>query len=432
MLVYRAEFPMVQSYLGSHPDQFAGVYVDDASRTLHINLVTAGSSVVAGLASEVAAESSKIESAPARAAGQRYSVVVRAVRYSQRQLVATAAEVTTRQPWASLARPVLSIWGPDPYTDTVTVRLTKLTPALREAAQAAFGGQVTLMQGQRLAAAVRVTELPRKYRVVHISGHTSLIRQSRATPLGVAPQPSRLLDEQAYYGGDRIYRLVTNSNGTTTIYQCTAGFAFAAPAMSTSGHCAPQGAAWTQGYYDKSTNTLYNAGYLGSVFSVQWGDQRIDFELMNNNSPADPSLPPYYPYVYTALQNSVIVGGARTTIPMLFDKVCVDGSFTGENCAGQVTAAGQSAIINLPDGSTLTEWYVDVVSTVFTDNSRLCQAGDSGGPVYGSGSSLLAVGIMSACNEGTPTNPGPGNTAIVSDISTAVPIMNAGPVWTVP
>jgi hypothetical protein len=435
MRVYPAQFQMLESYIGKHADQFAGAYVDRASHTVHINLTAASSPAAEGLATELAAKSGTTGRVPAGARGRPYPVAVRVVRYSQRELDRTKAEVTSLQPWVSLVRPVLATWGSDPITDTVTVGLTKLTPELKAAARAAFGGRVTLVQRQRPELAVKVTKLRRGYRVVHIPRRAGSKGRSRVLVSGAAPQPSRLIDEVPYYGGDRIYQLVSGSGGTTTIIQCTTGFAFTTPAMSTAGHCGAPGSAWTQGYYDKSANILYNAGYIGSAFSVQWGNQRPDFALLNNAASTSTSL--WYPFIYTALQTSALVGSYNKLIPMLNSPVCVDGSFTGENCNGIVTAANQSVIVN-DNGTNVTVWYADQVSTVSTDGSRVCNLGDSGGPVYtrtGTTSGVAtvnAVGSVVSCNVGTPSQPGPGNTVWLADISVMVPLMGAGPVWTVP
>lgn len=430
MPLYQVEFPVLQSYVIGHPDQFGGAYVDGRSHTVYVDVAGADPSATGGLAVKLAAASRGTEHAAASVRGQAYSIAVRMVRYSQRQLDATKAEIATLQPWAAQAGPFLAAWGSDAATDTVSVGLTKLTPELEAAARTAFGDRVTLVQKQRPESAISETTLRPGYRVVHVARRALPKTRSLALAAGVAPQPSRLLDESPYYGGDRIYRLVVGST-TTTIIQCTTGFAWSTPAMSTAGHCGPAGTVWTQGYYDPGSNTLYNAGYIGTAFSVQWGQSRPDIELMNNA--ADPSASLWYPFVYTNLQTSALVGGYATLIPMLGQPVCVDGSFTGENCAGVVTAPNQSVIINTDQGP-VTVTFADEANTTVTGNgSRLCQAGDSGGSVYSTkGAPVTAFGTIFACNEGTPANPGPGNDVWYADISTAVPIMNAGPVWTVP
>ncbi|MGH3636189.1 MAG: hypothetical protein ACRDTS_19300 [Mycobacterium sp.] len=391
------EINALQRVVSEHPDQFAGMYLDSATGAITVNVTGAQASSAAQLAHQFA---------PA------LSLAPRTVRYSQRQLTAAMNAIPKRQPWAALATPSLATWGIDPATDTVRVGLTSVTPQLVDAARAAFGDQATLVRAQRPDLAMKVARLDPGYRTVTVNPGAKTSTPGAMQP-NVAPSPSRLLDTTPYYGGDRIYRLYTDSGGATYVVQCTGGFEWSPAAMSTAGHCGPYGTIWSQGYYDTSNSTLYKSGIMGTVFTVQWGNQRIDGELMNNGS--------WAPWVYTQLQAVDPVLGSQ--IPSVGETVCTDGSFTGENCTAKITATNQCVNVSDPTAGTVTVCGLDAATS--TNNTMLCQPGDSGGPVYthardssGADLGLVADGLVSACSGGS----NPGRDVWFTDIATALQI----------
>jgi hypothetical protein len=409
-MVSSADVGQLQEYVRQHAGQYAGLYVDTAAGTLTVN-------VAAATASQGQQQlHQRISSLPAHAARasvpssmpSKLAVSVRRVRYSQQQLAATMTEVTERQPWSALVKPVLASWGMDPRTDTVRVGLTRITPQMRAAARAAFGDRVTLVQQARLNLATSVTNLHAGYRAVSAAsghkgpGYAGTGQGNAPAAPQVAPQPSRLLDETPYFGGDRIYRLIS-SGGVTTLIQCTVAFMWSPTAMSSAGHCGPTGTVWSQGYYDPSNNTLYKTGNMGTVYTTQWGNGRIDAELMNNSS--------WAPDVYTSLQGASPVVGYETGA--VGETVCTDGSFTGENCTAVIQDIDVCENEGDPlTGATVNVCHLDIATS--SNGSMLCQPGDSGGPVYSySGNSLLADGIISGCSSDTP--PG-GSLVAYSDI----------------
>lgn len=405
----------LQQFVLQHPDQFAGLYVDRATGTITINVSSATLSTGEQILSQ------KIAAAPSRRAVSipslpaRLTVAIHPAPYSQRQLDGVMSAIPHQQPWAAAAAPVLTTWGVDPRNDTVRVGLTQVTPQLTALARATFGSEVTLVPEQRPASAVRITKLPPGSRTVVTSAPAKSDAGNSPAPRSitpnVAPSPSRLLDVMPYYGGDRIYRLYVDSNGVTWVVQCTTSFMWTGYSMSTAGHCAPNGTVWTQGYFDTSNNTLYKTDIMGTVYTTQWGNNRIDGQLMNN-----PGVNrPYDHFVYTSLTGSTPVVGSDA--PTIGEVVCSDGSFTGENCTAEIQQINICVNVSDPNAGTVT-YVCGEDRAVSTNGTRLTQPGDSGGPVYVyTNLGPLADGIISAgTNE---LNPG-GATVWFTDVVQAI------------
>jgi hypothetical protein len=314
-------------------------------------------------------------------------------------------DVPKRQPWASEAKPLLTSWGIDPHLNKVRVGITEITPRLTDLAKATFGDMVVLVQETQPRLASKKTRLPKHFsiRTVDPRRTPSARLDTLAAP---APTPSRLLDSMPYWGGDRIYRLFTDSSGDTYVLQCTVAFMWSTPAMSSAGHCGPNGTVWTQGYFDEPSQTLYRTGTMGTVFSVQWGNGRIDAELMNRST--------WDAKVYTALQSEAEVSGY--TLPLVGDRVCFDGSVTGEICSPIIRQTNICVNVLDPDtGNTVNVCHLDRADEPLAN--RICQPGDSGGPVYQYyGTQISAYGIISATNI-------TGNVCWFSDIVQAISIL---------
>jgi len=395
-IVSSANVGALQTYIQRYPDQFSGVYIDTTTHTVTVDAAAASSTTANAL---LGRELSALPRTAATSASTGLDLSVRMVRYSQSQLDTVMSQITSQAPWAALARPVLARWGVDPISDTVVVGVTQLSPQLAAVARSVFGGEVTLETQQRPDFATNTTKLPPDYRVVDVSSGKA--STSSAVSPNVAPDPSRLLDTTPYFGGDRIYRLVAVTGGTELI-QCTVAFKWAVPSMSGAGHCGPTGTIWAQGYYEPSNNTLYKTGTMGTVYSTQWGNQRIDGELMSGGS--------WDPFVYIQLQSAVAVGGSGA--PTIGATTCTDGSYTNQNCTALISQINQCVTVN-DNGTPVDVCGLDIATS--TNGTLLCQPGDSGGPVYRhSGSYVFADGIISACSG--DLSPG-GKTVYFTDIT---------------
>jgi hypothetical protein len=144
---------------------------------------------------------------------------------------------------------------------------------------------------------------------------------------------------------------------------------------------------------------------MGTVFSTQFGNNRIDGELMDKSN--------WAAYVYTQLQKASPVSGSG--IPVIGDTTCADGSFTGENCTAKISATNTCQSV-YDDITNATVYICGLDVATSTNGTRVCQPGDSGGPVYrytGQGVAVNADGIISACTN--ELNPG-GKTVYFTDI----------------
>jgi hypothetical protein len=262
--------------------------------------------------------------------------------------------------------------------------------------KSALGRNVTVFQHDALQSMVKRTPIaspPAIKKVTPPSKHgNSGILSPAVTPGNYPP----FIDSTPYYGSDRLVSIQGQY-----IVQCTAGAPFVDGAanayMMTAGHCGPTGTSWYQGYYD-GTN-INESGTMGTVTVQQWGNNRIDGEIMNGSS--------YAPYIWTngASYAAAHVLGATAVTPGPAGQgtpVCTDGSFTLYACGGTVTLV--NACVNEVDNSGTT-YYVCGQDIADAPN-QIVQHGDSGGPVLvqTSGGVQLA-GVISGGNaSGTEVN----------------------------
>jgi hypothetical protein len=371
-----ADLPGLQALTESNPANFGGMYV--ARNTAYVDVVDSRQISAAVLLKRYLVVRDR--------SSARIRLVVRVVRYSLQRLNSLMNDVTLIEPWARMAKPAFSGAEADPASDRVIIELTKISPRLRAAARRTFGSAVELATEPFATLGPSVTMVQSsKLHVVTIEPGKK-VQAGGLAPDAIrrAPRPSRLVDSLPYFGGDRIYRLVTLPDGQTGVLQCTVGFKWTGSAMSTAGHCGGRGTRWTQGYYDADTGTLYKTGRMGTAFYTSFGNGRIDISLITNQK--------YGIYVYTALQKvQPVVGDAQTYRGEMH--ICADGSFTGENCNGSTSAVNVEKTFELPNGDMILVKHLDEVVSV--NSTRLVQPGDSGGPVYiYSGGGISARGTI--------------------------------------
>jgi hypothetical protein len=375
----------IESYISSRPGSFAGVWLDQTRRTVYV-AVTPGvpddiSNSVVGAARAAAGHAGR-----GAVAGAEWSLRFTAARYSLTDLQRVMNSITTARPWAALAGPYLAAWYVSSQADGVIVGLTHVTAALRRAARQAFGATVSVIPMQRPVTDDDQTVISGQPRIVYITRRPN-VRHSAGVVC------SRLLDcggVGGYFGGDRII-WQKGVPGGTEIFQCTLGFAWSTPmgpkpptrnssrVAVTAGHCAPpSGTLWYQGYYSSSNRTIYATVILGRRATVSFGQNRPDAETIYTQSSnvflAD--------FIYTRPNTSypffdTLPTGYRQVTEG--EKICADGSFTGENCHGVVRSVNGCANVNDPE---LHKVFRICGLAYATAASRLVQQGDSGGPVY--------------------------------------------------
>lgn len=270
----------------------------------------------------------------------------------------------------------------------IRIGLTDTSPGIAQVFRARFGPNTIIYHQDPLYSEQRITPAPKNLRVVR--GGVAASNRAVATTT-----PTRLQDSQPYFGGDRIVR--TYTQGTQTyIVQCTVTTPMltnsnGSQAMLTAGHCGPTGTVWDQGYYPGTGSVIYITGTMGTDTVTQWGNGRVDGELLQGATYG------YDPDVYISMTGSDAVDGAGATAGG--GTFCSDGSFTGYSCGAVVTSTGYNVCANISDnGTTVNVCHLDIANA----NHRIVQPGDSGGPVLypepRSPGHVLVVGTVSAGN----------------------------------
>ncbi|MEU4213995.1 hypothetical protein [Actinoplanes sp. NPDC026623] len=263
----------------------------------------------------------------------------------------------------------------------VKVGVTDASGGVVTELRARLGTDAEIFQHAPIESATRLTPAPADVRIV-----TGAAPQRAGKAVAAATTATRLLDSVPYAGGDRITSIQTIS-GTQYVVQCTVSVKVlpdsGGDAMLSAGHCGPTGTVWYQGYYD--SGTVYNTGILGSTTTMQWGNGRLDGELIQGSQYG------YFPYAYTTLTGLESVTGIAVT--GTGSKVCTDGSFTGYKCGATITKYNVCA--NITEGTTVySVCHLDIAGA----SSQIVQPGDSGGPVFypNSTTDVALAGTISA------------------------------------
>ena len=113
--------------------------------------------------------------------------------------------------------------------------------------------------------------------------------------------------------------------GAQTVAFCTSGYHNASRnTILTAGHCFPSGTVVYQGYFDEPTSTVRYTTVFGNVGEVQWGDNRMDAEVVPNVSNLS-----YAVWAGTAPNPSASLPFTGRTMAVAGANVCTDGSVTG-------------------------------------------------------------------------------------------------------
>jgi hypothetical protein len=319
---------------------YAGLWINDKTGTVYVSTTKSGIT-----ASTVAA----LEPRPAAKAATMKIDVVQA-RYDFAQLARIDGRVIKdaglRQA-AKASHATLSEWYPDLVTDKVVIGFTKVTAAEKAAVRAEYG------------ATARVITVP-----------IAIADIGKVRPGTVHPSTSRDADSAPWYGGDEI-----DFDGD---WSCTSGYDFSTNLMSTAGHCG----------YDPET--FYNDGtFYGRTYAVQWGNGRIDMQLMNGSTDL--------PYIWAGpggVYPEPVSGSGGVAQGGHY---CTGGYMTVQSCSAVVEAIDVCSVES--DDFTGTNVNVCDLDKAYSSNgSVISQPGDSGGPVYTASSvdDPYAVGTISA------------------------------------
>ena len=185
------------------------------------------------------------------------------------------AKVWTVEPWHTDSLSHLISYGIDPSRHVVAVTLDAITSKLRAESASTFGKLVELRVGSRFKT---------------IS--------------------NRMLDTQAYFGGDR---LVATSG--SYVSQCTAGFEAWQPStghtgMLTAGHCDLSNT-WNQGYYDGS---FHISGLMGVATVRRFAD---NIGILYKGNDRVRALSAYGTSMGLAAAGGQLIGGALIALDPL-------------------------------------------------------------------------------------------------------------------
>jgi len=284
--------------------------------------------------------SSKALATKASASTGAVSVKTVAATYSLAALEAKRDVITRNIKSLQADGAALSNWGVDVKANRLHIGVLKLTPGVRARISSLLGG----------LDAVDITQ----------DG-------------GWNQTADRIVDSAPWFGGDRI---------VGPVGACTSGFSVFDPANgdrtfnTTAGHCG-------YGTFKQGGNG-YGITYVGSY---------------TEGGPTDAQIVTTYPAsaagrVYTSSNGSNPVKGWIVT-QVGGNKVCSDGSFTGENCSGKIDATNQCLYFQ-DSRKTICKMIV-----VFSPGFQP-KPGDSGGPVYNhagitqnTGPDIYARGLIS-------------------------------------
>lgn len=256
-----------------------------------------------------------------------------------------------------------------------------MDPAAINRLRSAFGNKVSIITHDPISPQIkRIPPTPKRF----VPSVAKSLPGRPGANTTATTTPTRLLDSQPYYGGDRVG--IENSSGQVDA-ECTVAWDYQISGkyyMASAGHCATGGQTVLQGYENSAKQFVYT-GTMGVVANVQFGNNRIDGLILANSS--------YFPAIYTSTSGARAVTGTTPVAPT--SSICADGSFTGDSCGGIVQHVNECVHEN-DQGVTYNICGLDEA----TSSHRLIQPGDSGGPVLSNipDGSVHVSGLISGGN----------------------------------
>lgn len=268
------------------PDDFAGLSVDHTKRHAVIRYVTGRDE------NRIRGHLAKREKGFGK---KHWSVTLKPVKYSHRQLEAVKKNVTQMQPWADAAKPVLAAWYVDVERNVVQVGVTEISPQLRRLARETFGDAVELK----------------------VVGREEFL--------------SRWEEYPPFRGGIHLRQWSPDFGGTYR--NCTSGFmvwnfANKYPGMLTAAHC-----------FSPYAGTVFNPGsgeLVGpALVSAHWNTwlNPIDMTVLSMNTRYARSV--IGGDINSNFSYETIYGSTRVRVG---DVLCTGGAVTGGYCSFRVDA----------------------------------------------------------------------------------------------
>lgn len=298
------------------------------------------------------------------------------------------ARVASAQPWATIVHGTLAEWFVPAGRPGVVIGLTRITPAARAAARAAFGSSAELIVAPRPMLAVGVGTV---HRLVHISVPAA----DKAGP------GSRRSENPPFYGGAEIisYRKVSGTQYDVAF--CTSSWDSLGTTgsklndMITAGHCdaSHNWRTWYSGYL--TDGVLHLGDKVGTVATQVFKHGKADAMTITLGAASGT----YAPRIFTGSASSSasipVTGSASLSANSVGERICTDGVIAGaEVCGPKIVKVNICAKIS-DKASGISE---DVCHLAVAEyHKAFCRPGNSGGPVYraaGHQSAAVALGTI--------------------------------------
>ncbi len=281
------------------------------------------------------------------------------------------SRVTSAQPWASIVAGTLAEWYVPPGGSKLVIGLTRITPAARSAARAAFGGDADLIVVPRPMSAVGTVTVPR---VVHMS--------AAAAQSGPG---NRRAEDPPFYGGAEIISYHKISASQYDVAFCTSswdslGTVSKLNDMITAGHC-DASHTWKTWYSGYLANGIVHIGDKeGSVAVQVFKKAKADAMTITQSAASGTYAPRIFTGSATSSASIPVTGSAAVTAKSVGEQICTDGVIAGAQiCGPKITKV--NLCVQITDSSAgITE---DVCHLALAEYKKpFCTPGNSGGPVY--------------------------------------------------
>lgn len=335
----------MQQIVDQHHDVFGGLAGDPSTNVVTIDIAPSAPSAATRIALAAISSIGSSSDPYLNLGGKVWTIRFTTIGPSLSSLDLVAGQLNQDSPLRRAFGPDLVSYGINPVQHALVVGVDRITPQMQSSA-IGFGHHLV----------VKSVDLP------HLL-------------------TTRYLDGQPYWGGDSITD--TTSGG------CTGGFEATDPndgyqrGMLTAGHCYTHNERVYQGYCNPGCHTT---GSMGIATRVSYGNNLVDAEFLDSGDVGTTLQPIVY------VNSGTGIGVYHIGSSFIGMKVCLDGSVTGQNCSGVVLAteqcefSGQFTLCHETEANS-------------SNATRMCQEGDSGGPVYTSGTpGLTAYGLVSLGN----------------------------------